>query len=100
MIAVTRAGGPWLIAREPLLGFKQRCLVATAGPRPTAQLNVGRTLDRRCATFDAGENKSGHISAGPNEGIFFFDSTSTVQLTRNLVLIPGNRHLPSKAAMA
>ena len=29
---------------------------------------------RRNASFEAGENDSGHISAGPNEGIFFFDS--------------------------
>jgi RNA12 protein/RNA recognition motif. (a.k.a. RRM, RBD, or RNP domain) len=30
----------------------------------------------RCASLEAGENKSGHISAGPNEGILFFDSRS------------------------
>jgi hypothetical protein len=30
----------------------------------------------RNASFDAGENESGHINAGPNEGIFFFDSES------------------------
>ena len=28
----------------------------------------------RHATLEAGENKSGHISAGPHEGILFFDS--------------------------
>ncbi|KAK4904029.1 hypothetical protein LTR28_001042, partial [Elasticomyces elasticus] len=27
----------------------------------------------RHATLEAGENKSGHINAGPNEGILFFD---------------------------
>ena len=29
---------------------------------------------RRNGTFEAGEDESGHINAGPNEGIFFFDS--------------------------
>lgn len=33
----------------------------------------------RHASLEAGENKSGHIHAGPNEGIFFFDCMYRVQ---------------------
>ena len=31
-------------------------------------------LGKRYKTTEAGEGKSGHINAGPNEGIFFLDS--------------------------
>lgn len=39
-----------------------------------------KELGQRRATFEAGENMSGHITAGPNEGIFFFDSTKDFPL--------------------
>lgn len=39
--------------------------------RPKISLYNG---GQRNASFEAGENDSGHISTGPNEGIFFFDS--------------------------
>ncbi|KAF2156025.1 hypothetical protein K461DRAFT_220996 [Myriangium duriaei CBS 260.36] len=29
---------------------------------------------RRCASLEAGENRSGHISAGPNEGVIFLNN--------------------------
>jgi hypothetical protein len=44
------------------------------GFRPRKQIVGSKPLGQRCATFEAGENKSGHISAGANEGIFFFES--------------------------
>lgn len=34
----------------------------------------------RHATLEAGENKSGHISVGPHEGILFFDSVYSLRL--------------------
>ncbi|KZF20614.1 hypothetical protein L228DRAFT_249385 [Xylona heveae TC161] len=34
----------------------------------------------RCFTFEAGENKSGHISSGPNQGILFFDNIFPLRL--------------------
>lgn len=39
--------------------------------RPILPLSTG---GRRNASYEAGENDSGHINTGPNEGIFFFDS--------------------------
>ncbi|KAH0538375.1 hypothetical protein FGG08_005024 [Glutinoglossum americanum] len=35
---------------------------------------------RRLASTEAGENESGHISAGPNEGILFFDNILPLRL--------------------
>ncbi|OCK78111.1 hypothetical protein K432DRAFT_332656 [Lepidopterella palustris CBS 459.81] len=40
----------------------------------------GRVQGVRYATLEAGENKSGHISAGPNEGILFFDNVFPLRL--------------------
>lgn len=34
-------------------------------------------LEKRWRTDQAGHEKSGHINAGPNEGIFFLDSMSS-----------------------
>jgi hypothetical protein len=44
------------------------------GFRPRKAPFPHSALGQRKATFEAGENKTGHISAGANEGIFFFDS--------------------------
>jgi hypothetical protein len=41
----------------------------------------------RNASFEAGENDSGHISTGPNEGIFFFDSESVENQGWNLAQV-------------
>ncbi|KAH7118013.1 RNA12 protein-domain-containing protein [Dendryphion nanum] len=38
----------------------------------------------RYASLHAGENKSGHISAGPNEGILFFDNVFPLRLQKFL----------------
>jgi hypothetical protein len=53
---------------------RRRYFFTANGFRPRLQPAHRKVLGRRCATFEAGENKSGHISAGANEGIFFFDS--------------------------
>jgi hypothetical protein len=42
-----------------------RCLIPTL----TTQLKWSR-----CASTDAGQHSTGHITAGPNEGVLFFDS--------------------------
>lgn len=36
--------------------------------------NTSTLLEKRYKTTEAGEEKSGHIKAGQNEGIFFLDS--------------------------
>lgn len=36
-------------------------------------------LEKRWRTDQAGHEKSGHINAGPNEGIFFLDSMSSTR---------------------
>ncbi|KAK4954774.1 mitochondrial escape protein 2 [Elasticomyces elasticus] len=41
----------------------------------------------RHATLEAGENKSGHINAGPNEGILFFDNLFPISLFRLQFLV-------------
>ena len=46
------------------------------GFRPRVNIPT-RPLGLRKATFEAGEDETGHISKAPNEGIFFFDSMST-----------------------
>jgi hypothetical protein len=43
---------------------------------PTRPVRPASHGGYRNASFEAGENDSGHISTGPNEGIFFFDSES------------------------
>lgn len=34
---------------------------------------------RRHASMEAGENKTGHIKSGPNEGVLFFNSAYTLR---------------------
>ncbi|CAI6330071.1 unnamed protein product [Periconia digitata] len=41
-------------------------------------------LRSRYASFQAGENQSGHINAGPNEGILFFDNVSPMKIQKYL----------------
>lgn len=41
-------------------------------------------LEKRWRTDQAGYEKTGHINAGPNEGIFFLDSMSPTQAPENL----------------
>ena len=49
------------------------CCFTAKGLRPRHNLLQLRK-DIRHRTTEAGEDKSGHINAGPNEGIFFLDS--------------------------
>ena len=56
----------------------RRCLVVAPAPRPRpAPIPYRYALSRNSSTGEAGENKSGHIAAGPHEGILFFDSQAT-----------------------
>jgi len=48
-------------------------------PRPTCTLLYNRT-PRRFVTGEAGENKSGHISTNPNEGLLFLNNLLPVNL--------------------
>ena len=41
------------------------------------------SLEKRWRTAQSGHEKSGHINAGPNEGIFFLDSMSPTQAPEN-----------------
>ncbi|KAL9109598.1 MAG: hypothetical protein Q9227_005778 [Pyrenula ochraceoflavens] len=41
---------------------------------------IAAEVFRRTVTFEAGENKSGHISTGKNEGILFFDNIFPLKL--------------------
>lgn len=41
-------------------------------------------LEKRLRTDQAGHEKSGHINAGPNEGIFFLDSMSSTRALEKL----------------
>lgn len=52
---------------------QKRCAVGIAR-KPTPILTA---INRRYATTEAGDDKSGHINAGKNEGIFFFYSRSS-----------------------
>ncbi|KAF2182691.1 hypothetical protein K469DRAFT_711363 [Zopfia rhizophila CBS 207.26] len=45
----------------------------------------------RYASMQAGENKSGHISAGPNEGILFFDNVFPLKIMK-LLSVPFTSH--------
>lgn len=47
------------------------CLNQSNGPKHRYD-----KLEKRRRTTQAGDEKSGHINAGPNEGIFFLDSMS------------------------
>ena len=51
--------------------------------KPTPILTA---INRRYVTTEAGDDKSGHIKAGKNEGIFFFYSRS--RSSRNVVFWP------------
>jgi len=46
-----------------------------ASPRPW-------TIAGRYSTLQAGEDKTGHISAGPNEGILFFNNVFPIQIRK------------------
>ena len=62
--------------RSPAVSFpgKQYFYIANGfRPRPRATETKACPSIRQ-ASFEAGENESGHISTGRNEGIFFFDS--------------------------
>lgn len=52
-------------------------LIRVPGRGPPAH---GRLQQSRRATAEAGENKSGHISTNPNEGILFFNNLLPVNL--------------------
>jgi hypothetical protein len=58
-----------IIGSNTILGLTQPFRRPDWRPKPS--LCVG---GQRNASYEAGEDDSGHISAGPNEGIFFFDS--------------------------
>ncbi|OCL10324.1 escape protein-like protein 2 [Glonium stellatum] len=54
---------------------------ALTARRPRSRQAPGREVKGvRYATLEAGENKSGHISAGPHEGILFFDTVFPLRL--------------------
>jgi len=59
----------------PLRAIPRRQYFFTANGFRPRQSPAQRAKGVRQATTEAGEEKSGHIDAGPNEGILFFDST-------------------------
>ena len=68
----------------PIVYRGQHTTAIPAKPIPTATRALRRLPTRpilsliagghRNTSYEAGENDSGHINIGPNEGIFFFDS--------------------------
>lgn len=60
--------------------FRRQVIFSANGLSFGEQRALRQPLGRIFATFEAGENKSGHISAGPNEGIFFFDNIFPLRL--------------------
>jgi hypothetical protein len=65
---------------------------------PTLTVPSLSTARHRNASYEAGENDSGHINTRPNEGIFFFDSESESRRLDRSLIYP--RHFPTQAAMA
>jgi len=59
----------------------RQCLWTATKHRPLVD-RAAIIEGRRSKAIDAGDNKSGHIDARENEGIFFLDSTLTT-LTRD-----------------
>ena len=49
------------------------------GFRPRSGVVINKFQTRK-ATFEAGEDETGHIATAKNEGIFFFDSMVAVAL--------------------
>ncbi|ORY07162.1 RNA12 protein-domain-containing protein [Clohesyomyces aquaticus] len=49
------------------------------------------TIRPRYVTLQAGENKSGHISAGPHEGILFFDNVFPMRIHK-IMSVPFTSH--------
>jgi hypothetical protein len=67
-----------LLGRNPsslhfTTGARKQYFYTANGFRPRPKI-LASTLGRRKATFEAGEDETGHISKARNEGIFFFDS--------------------------
>ena len=61
--------------------LKQRCLVTarslrTTNNRVTTPVYPQSISGIRQASSEAGEQKTGHLSTGPNEALLFFDSGS------------------------
>lgn len=59
-------------ALQPHLFYKENYYIKI---RFSATVGLSRfAVNKKYASFEAGERLSGHIRTGPNEGIFFFDS--------------------------
>ena len=86
------------LGHTPLLTGRQ-CLWTTTKHRPLVD-RAAIIEGRRGKASDAGDNKSGHIEARENEGIFFLDSTLTT-LTRDRQGYAYNVQMsfPSKSAL-
>jgi hypothetical protein len=65
-------GGPTAFSLSN--GAEKRLLCIATGHRGRKAVSRGRINSRRHKTTEAGDEKSGHINAGPNEGILFLDS--------------------------
>ena len=73
MLALTRTlGKPATFA--PSSYAEKRLLCIATGRHGGRGMSSGQTDSRRYKTTEAGDEKSGHINAGPNEGILFLDS--------------------------
>lgn len=64
-----------------LRAVPQRQYFSTANGFRPRQKTRHEVKGIRQATTEAGEEKSGHIDAGPNEGILFFDSRLRLRST-------------------
>ena len=62
------------LAPVPILGKRQCVWTRARYELLPDRTHAGAFSGRRFKTTEAGDNKSGHIEAGPNEGIFFLSS--------------------------
>lgn len=57
-------------------------------------------INRRYVTTEAGDDKSGHINAGKNEGIFFFYSMLSSSILGNEAAMFSNRALTAHRCLS
>ncbi len=79
MLAFTVLGRPF---KQAPITIRACRTISTAPRHPFRRHDVLKTLNsRRNKTKETGDNKSGHIDAGQNEGIFFLDNVFPLNLT-------------------
>jgi hypothetical protein len=99
MIGLFNVGKMPKVTKFSLISRRQYFFTAS-GFRPREQSVSKTPFGSRCATFEAGENKTGHITAGPNEDIFFFDSMNRSPACAFPPSDDSDRYIPSKTPMA